>query len=264
MPWVDRGSILGPTGPAGPVGPAGPGITFRGQLAAVADLPAGAAVGDAYLVQASDALFVWDGSSWVDGGSIQGPQGIPGPQGAVGPEGLAGAAIYRGNAWWSGSGPPVTIEGAIAGDFYLDTATNQVYRLDGQIPAPTPIVVGGIRFRGQVATVADLPGAAEALQGDAYIVQADDSFRAWDSHSSSWVSGGSIAGPPGPGGATGPPGPPGPPGAPGPVIAALGELPDVAAAAAVDRSLLYFDAAAALFRADSSVTQSTLTDGGNF
>lgn len=268
MPWVDRGSILGPTGPAGPVGPAGPGISFRGQLATEADLPAsGAAEGDAYLVQASDALVIWDGSSWVDGGSIQGPQGIPGPQGAVGPEGLAGAAIYRGNAWWSGSGPPATIAGAIAGDFYLDTATNQVYRLDGDIPTPTPVVVGGIRFRGQVASAAELPGPGEALQGDAYIVQADDSFRAWDSHSSSWVSGGSIAGPPGATGPPGSPGPEGPPGAtgpPGPAIASLGDLPDVDTTAAVERSLLYFDAAAALFRADSSVTQSTLTDGGNF
>jgi hypothetical protein len=32
-----------------------------------------------------------------------------------------------------------------------DPVTNQVYRLDGTIPTPTQIVVGGIRFLGAVA-----------------------------------------------------------------------------------------------------------------
>jgi hypothetical protein len=200
MAWVDRGSILGPQGPSGPVGPAGPGITFRGQVATAAELPATAALGDAYLVQDTVKLWIWDGNAWVNGGSIQGPQGMQGPQGTPGAEGIAGSSIYRGNAWWSDSGPPTLIEGAIPGDFYLDSATNQVYRLDGTIPTPTPIVVGGIRFLGAVATSDDLPGPGDALQGDAYIVQADTSFQVFDSHTSSWVSGGSIAGPPGPAG----------------------------------------------------------------
>ena len=34
--------------------------------------------------------------------------------------------------------------------------------------------------------------------------------------------------------------------------------------ARVDKSIVYFDAATSRFRADSSITQSTLTDGGNF
>ncbi len=34
--------------------------------------------------------------------------------------------------------------------------------------------------------------------------------------------------------------------------------------ARVDKSIVYFDAASSRFRADASITQATLTDGGNF
>lgn len=60
----------------------------------------------------------------------------------------------------------------------------------------------GIQFQGSVATVGDLPGSAD--QGDAYLVQADDSL--WIFDSTDFVSGGSIQGPPGPSGAAGAPG----------------------------------------------------------
>jgi hypothetical protein len=73
--WNSTGSIRGPEGPPGaqgspggqgPQGPAGPagaqgiqgpagiGINFKGQVATIANLPANAAKGDAYLVQADD------------------------------------------------------------------------------------------------------------------------------------------------------------------------------------------------------------------
>jgi len=97
MPGADGGmGPQGPQGPAGAQGPAGPegpqgqqgiqgapglGITFKGHVPTVADLPTDAGQGDAYIVQADDSFQVWDAtsSSWVDGGSIQGPQGIAGP-----------------------------------------------------------------------------------------------------------------------------------------------------------------------------------------
>lgn len=55
-------------------------------------------------------------------------------------------------------------------------------------------------------------------------------------------------------------GPQGPPGTPG----SLGEVPDVDATARIDKSLLYYDAATEKFKADSTVTTTTLTDGGNY
>jgi hypothetical protein len=127
-------------------GPAGIGINFKGQVATVANLPANAAKGDAYLVQADDSLRVWDTGtiSWVNGGSIQGPQG---PQGIQGPTGADGAIGPRGTGWFTGTGaPPAAIPGAVDGDLYLDLASGTVCQ------------VGPIR-------VTDLPAIGSSFQG---------------------------------------------------------------------------------------------------
>jgi len=174
--------LQGPIGPAGPSGPAGPtgsqgiqgpagsGINFKGQVATIANLPANATKGDAYLVQADDSLRVWDSStnSWVNGGSIQGPQGPAGvagptgaagsqgpagpqgPQGIQGPAGADGLIGPRGSGWFTGTGaPPPTIPGAVDGDLYLDLTTGTVY------------VLGPIR-------IADLPAIGSSFQGGFY------------------------------------------------------------------------------------------------
>ena len=142
--------IAGPEGPQGIQGiegAAGTGINFRGQVSTAAELPASADQGDAYIVQADDSLQVWDAtsSSWVSGGSIQGPQGIAGaqgsqglqgeigpagPQGSQGIHGPAGSAGERGTGWFNGTGAPAAdIPGAIPGDLYLDNTTGDVYTL---------------------------------------------------------------------------------------------------------------------------------------
>jgi hypothetical protein len=141
--------VQGPQGPAGMQGVAGPegpqgqqgiqgapglGITFKGHVPSVADLPADAAQGDAYIVQADDSFRVWDATSstWVDGGSIQGPQGIAGPQGQQGLQGVEGPSGpqgSRGTGWFTGSGEPTTIPGSMPGDLYLDQTSGDVYVL---------------------------------------------------------------------------------------------------------------------------------------
>jgi hypothetical protein len=84
----------GPQGTQGVQGPAGSGVTMKGSVPTSASLPAsGNAQGDAYIVQVDDSLWLWDGSKWVSGGSIQGPQGqqgVQGPQGATGSQGPKG------------------------------------------------------------------------------------------------------------------------------------------------------------------------------
>jgi len=100
----------------------------------VADLPADAAQGDAYIVQADDSFRVWDATSstWVDGGSIQGPQGIAGPQepqGLQGVEGPSGPQGNRGTGWFTGSGVPTTVPGSVPGDLYMDQTSGDVYVL---------------------------------------------------------------------------------------------------------------------------------------
>jgi hypothetical protein len=86
----DQG-VQGTTGTQGPQGAVGPGITMQGSVATPANLPpTGNDQGDAYIVQSDDSLWLWDGDSWVSGGSIQGPQGLQGIQGPQGSQGIQG------------------------------------------------------------------------------------------------------------------------------------------------------------------------------
>ncbi len=116
--------------------------------------------------------------AWIPSGSLKGPQGDHGPQGPQGVQGQPGADGAQGV---QGPQGPAGMQG-VAGP---EGPQGQ----QGIQGAPGL----GITFKGHVATVADLP--ADAAQGDAYIVQADDSFRVWDATSSTWVDGGSIQGP---------------------------------------------------------------------
>lgn len=93
----------GPVGPQGPLGPTGPqgstgtGVTMKGQVATSANLPlVGNVQGDAYIVQADDSLWIWDGTKWVSGGPIQGPPGPTGPTGAQGATGATGSTGSQG------------------------------------------------------------------------------------------------------------------------------------------------------------------------
>ena len=63
---------------------------MQGSVATTNDLPGSASQGDAYIVQADDSLHIYDGSAFVSGGSIQGPQGDKGATGAQGPQGTQG------------------------------------------------------------------------------------------------------------------------------------------------------------------------------
>lgn len=108
--------VQGPQGPTGAQGATGSGVTMKGSVATSANLPAtGNAQGDAYIVQADDSLWLWDGAQWVSGGSIQGPpgaqgtQGIQGPTGATGPTGSQGP---KGDAGATGSQGPTGSQGA--------------------------------------------------------------------------------------------------------------------------------------------------------
>ena len=65
---------------------------MKGSVAAVGNLPAnGNDQGDAYINQTDDSLWIWNGTTWISGGSIQGPQGIQGATGSQGIQGNPGA-----------------------------------------------------------------------------------------------------------------------------------------------------------------------------
>jgi len=78
-------------GEEGAQGGVGPGVTFQGDVATQNDLPLnGNTQGDAYIVQADDSFWMWNGTAWVDGGSIQGDKGQKGDKGELGPTGAKG------------------------------------------------------------------------------------------------------------------------------------------------------------------------------
>ena len=69
-----------------------------------------------------------------------GPPGAAGPQGAAGATGLRGAAGTNGLSVLSGTAAPTPTEpGAVAGDFYLDTATQSLY-------GPATATTGGLAW----------------------------------------------------------------------------------------------------------------------
>lgn len=113
-------SEQGPPGPPGPQGSAGApgpqgesghGITFLGELASTADLPAAGDAGDAFAIAGRIFLRTAAGD-WVDAG----PVGAPGKDGQI---------------RFTGAGaPPALIVGASPGDTYLDTETGHIYTLN--------------------------------------------------------------------------------------------------------------------------------------
>lgn len=73
---------------------AGQGLTILGTLANTSLLPpTGNEPGDGYLIDGD--LWTWDGDSWENVGSIEGPAGPTGPAGADGADGVDGDSAYE-------------------------------------------------------------------------------------------------------------------------------------------------------------------------
>lgn len=108
--FIDQGGITGPQGARGSQGPQGPqgkmgqGITIKGSLTNVSQLPTTGTLGDAYLINGVLYAYVGtggdtSGGKWQMCGNItgpQGPKGNTGPQGPGGPQGIKGAQGDRG------------------------------------------------------------------------------------------------------------------------------------------------------------------------
>lgn len=144
--------LTGPQGNQGPQGPAGISIVFKG---AVNQDPSGSGLvtlvtastftpssGDAVLSQTDDSLFVYNGTDWVDGGSIQGPQGVQGIQGIQGPQGSAGVNGSDGVQGPQGPQGPQGIQGqaglsistlSISGTTVAATLSDNTTTLSGNI-----------------------------------------------------------------------------------------------------------------------------------
>ena len=73
--------ISGYSGFSGYSGQQGTSINIIGSVATPADLPPTGSLNDAYIVQSSGHLYVWNGSAWNDVGPIVGPTGQSGISG---------------------------------------------------------------------------------------------------------------------------------------------------------------------------------------
>jgi len=142
----------------------------------------------------------------------QGLQGVPGtqgPPGVDGPEGIQGPEGVQGDQGPAGSQGPQGIDGLQGPKG--DPGAQGLDGAQGATGAQGPAGLG-ITMKGSVATSANLPVSGN-VQGDAYIVQQDDSLWVYDS--THFVSGGSIQGPQGQQGLQGLNGAQGAPGATG-------------------------------------------------
>lgn len=212
---VARSGEVGVEGPQGPAGATGATGAQGPQGPQGIQGPAG-----------NDGATGPQGPAGNDGADgAQGPQGIQGlqgPQGDVGPAGADGAQGPQGD---TGSQGPQGLQGDVGatgpqgpqglqgdqGPQGDQGATGPTGPQGPQGPQGIQGPAGtGINFLGSVNTISDLNALiSTASQGDAYIVQDDDSFRVFSSSVGDFVNGGSIQGPQGAQGDTGPQGPQG-------------------------------------------------------
>ena len=164
------GSVRGPQGiqgPQGEKGEDGTGVNIKGSVATSGDLPPTGADGDAYIVQDTGNLWVWDSesSAFVDtGAQVKGPKGDKGDPGEQGPAatvnvgttstgepgtqasvtngGTTSAAVLnftipKGEKGDTGAaGPGVSVGSGVpsdpgqTGECYIDVATGNLYRYE--------------------------------------------------------------------------------------------------------------------------------------
>lgn len=90
--------IVGPPGPEGPTGPQAVAANYLGTVSLITDLPTDPAptANDAYYVDETGTVYIYNGTDWVDAGPIQGPTGPEGQQGQQGPQGTQGPQGVQG------------------------------------------------------------------------------------------------------------------------------------------------------------------------
>ncbi len=108
----------GPAGADGADGADGTSFTVQGTVedrTELGDVYIGD-IGDAFLVNSTSHIFVWDGGSWIDLGSISGPQGPAGADGADGAQGPQGPAGADGSDGADGAQGPQGPQGPAGAD----------------------------------------------------------------------------------------------------------------------------------------------------
>ena len=197
--------IQGPQGIQGNQGAAGVSIDYVGV---VADIPAlttisagwGAAdLNKTFYVTSEKALYVWNGTTFVGTGSLQGIQGIQGIQGVTGY-----SFSFEGSDTAANIALLQTAFGAAdQGRTYLETDTYQLNVWNGSnavkstsIRGATGATGANINVKGNVADLTALAAkVGTAILGDAWFVLSDDTLNVFDG--AAFQSSGSLTGPQG-------------------------------------------------------------------
>jgi hypothetical protein len=142
---VGVNGAAGPTGPTGATGapglgitgPTGTGLRLESVVPNVVDLPAVAPLGSAYIVSATQEIYIYNGLAWQNGGTYKGPTGSTGPTGATGstggtgPTGQAGRSINIKGTKANVAALPST--GNISGDSWIVLTDLHLYVWDGAV-----------------------------------------------------------------------------------------------------------------------------------
>ena len=182
---------IGPAGPQGPQGAAGTGVRIVGTVPTIGNLNPNYAgsVGDMMIVASDGGGHVWNGTTWVSVGQIQGPAGPQGPQGIQGPVGNTGSTGPQGPIGNTGPQGP----------------QGQVGPTGPQGPIGQTGTAGPQGPQGQVGP--------QGLTGDAGPIGPTGATGPTGPQGPIGLTGATgVAGPTGPTGATGPTGPQGPAG----------------------------------------------------
>ena len=142
---VGVNGAAGPTGPTGATGATGLGVTgatgtglrLESVVPTVVDLPALAPLGSAYIVSATQEIYIYNGLAWQNGGTYKGPTGstgATGPTGSTGltgPTGAAGRSINIKGTKANVAALPAT--GNISGDSWIVLTDLHLYVWDGSV-----------------------------------------------------------------------------------------------------------------------------------
>jgi hypothetical protein len=165
-PLTQKPTVQGPKGDPGPPGaPGAKGDT--GDIGPANTLSIGT------VTSGTTASVTVGGTAPNQSLSFVLPKGDKGDQGDQGIQGVQGNTGQRGSKWFTGSGAPGTVAGALSGDFYLDTSGNgNVYTYNGTTWSLNNSIIGPTGATGASSvwrTGTTAPAAGLGNNGDMYL-----------------------------------------------------------------------------------------------
>ena len=155
----DKGETgaTGPTGPKGDKGDTGKGLTIKGSLSDISQLPVIGVEGDGWLINGE--LYVWVGDKWENVGNIKGPKGDVGATGPKGDVGLTGAKGDKGDIGLTGAKGDKGVDGTFNKDTQFSELATTNKTVIGSINEVFQDVVNGKNIIATTITDKGIPSS---------------------------------------------------------------------------------------------------------